>query len=178
MGAKLFVNLPVLSLGEEMQIDFPHNRAVLIRIAHELLRSVRGCDAEMIIEVARRAGHSRAKETVAMNFFGSDRFFRHPVQGDVDLAGVGAENADLQIIAHPVRSQNPERIGMRSVEKPVQFIGRQSRDLERFHEQLQPRSCPVLFKVGATNSIALANVPTICDDGASCQNYTGSKYGR
>ena len=140
MGAKLFVNLPVLSFGEEMQIDFAHDRTVLIRIAYEALRSVRGRDAELVIEVARRAGHSRAKETVAMNFLGSDRFFRLPVQGDVDLAGVGPENADLEIVAHPVRSQNPERIGMRSGEKPIQFVGRQPRDLERFHKQLQPRT--------------------------------------
>ena len=33
MRAELFVNLPVLSFGEEMQIDLAHDRAVLIRIA-------------------------------------------------------------------------------------------------------------------------------------------------
>ena len=49
------------------------------------------------------------------------------------LARIGSENADLQIVADAVRSQDAERIGMRSCEKAVQFVGGQAGDLERFH---------------------------------------------
>ena len=50
-----------------------------------------------------------------------------------DLPRIGPENADLQIVADTVRSQNTERIGMLSCEEAVQFVGRQAGDLERFH---------------------------------------------
>jgi hypothetical protein len=52
---------------------------------------------------------------------------------DVDPLRIGTENADRQIIANAVRSQNPEGVGMCSGEKAVQFVGGQSGDFERFH---------------------------------------------
>ena len=36
MRAKFFIDFPVLSLGEQMQIDIAHDRTVLIRIPREL----------------------------------------------------------------------------------------------------------------------------------------------
>jgi hypothetical protein len=41
------------------------------------------------------------------------------IQDDVDLLGIWAEHANLQIVANPVRTQNPEWIGMFSGEKGV-----------------------------------------------------------
>ena len=44
-------------------------------------------------------------------------FRRLPIQDDVDLVRVRPENADLQIVANAVWSQNPEWIGMCPGEK-------------------------------------------------------------
>src|SRR5260370_36590659 len=71
--AKLFVNLPVLSLAEQMLINLAHDRAVLIRIARQRLRAVPRCEAQMVIEIARCARHSRAEETVPVNSLRRDR---------------------------------------------------------------------------------------------------------
>src|SRR5438046_7130504 len=129
MRSELFINFPVLSLGEEMQINFTHNRTVLIWITRQLLRAIPRRQAKAIIEIARRAGHTRAKKTVAMNSLSGDRLSRWSIQNDVDLFCVRPKHADLQIIANAVWSQNAEWIGMGPGEKTFQFIGRQCRDL-------------------------------------------------
>src|SRR6266480_3519613 len=136
MRAELFIDFPVLSLGEEMQVDLTHNRAVLIRITRQLLRAIPRREAKMIIEVAHRAGHTRAKKTVAMKSISGDRLSRWSIQNDVDLFCVRPKHADLQIIANAVWSQNAEWIRMSPGEKTVQFIGWQSRDFERSHASI------------------------------------------
>src|SRR5437762_82264 len=98
MRSELFIDFPVLSLGEEMQVDLTHNRAVLIRITRQLLRAIPRREAKMIIEVAHRAGHTRAKKTVAMNSISGDRLSRWSIQNDVDLFCVRPKHADLQVI--------------------------------------------------------------------------------
>src|SRR5437867_10221370 len=133
MSAELFINLPVLSFAEQMQLDLTHDRAVLIGIEHQKLGSVQCYNAQLIIEIARCARHSCAKKTVALNFLGRDRPGCLSIRHDFDLARIGPENADHQIVADTVRPQDAERIGMRSCEKAVQFVGRQAGDLERFH---------------------------------------------
>src|SRR5438046_3809983 len=129
MRSELFIDFPVLSFGEEMQIDLTHNRAVLIRITRQLLRAIPRREAKMIIEVAHRAGHTRAKKTIAMNSLSGDRRSRWSIQNDVDLFCVRPKHADLQIIANAVWSQNAEWVGMGTGGKTFQFIGRQCRDL-------------------------------------------------
>ena len=104
MSAELFVNLPVLSFAEQMQIDLTHDRPVLIGIARQRLGAIPRCDAEMVIEIARCSGHSRAKKPLVLNSFRCDRLFCMLIQHDVDLLRVGPENADLQIVADTVWS--------------------------------------------------------------------------
>src|SRR5438045_1334312 len=136
MRSELFIDFPVLSFGEEMQIDLTHNRAVLIRITRQLLRAIPRREAKMIIEVTHRAGHTRAKKTVAMNSLSGDRLSRWSIQNDVDLFCIRPKHADLQIIANAVWSQNTEWIGMGPGEKAAQFVGWQSRDFERSHASI------------------------------------------
>ena len=78
----------------------------------------------MVIEIARRARHSCAKKTVALNFLRFDRPGCLSIRHDFDLARIGPENADLQIVADTVRSQDAERIGMLPCEEAVHFVGR------------------------------------------------------
>src|SRR6266516_7632172 len=104
MRSELFIDFPVLSFGEEMQIDLTHNRAVLIRIARQLLRATSRREAKMIIEVTHRAGHSRAKKTVPMNSLRGDRLSRRSIQNDVDLFCIRPKHADLQILSNAVWS--------------------------------------------------------------------------
>src|SRR5881628_741797 len=70
----------------------------------------------------------RLKKSVAMNLFRFDRFL--PIHHDVDLARVGAKRANRQIVAHSMRSENAERIGMRAGKKTIQLIRRQPGDGE------------------------------------------------
>src|SRR5438876_478685 len=94
MSAELFINLPVLSFAEQMQIDLTHDRAVLIGIAHQKLGSVQCYNAQLIIEIARCARHSCAKKTVALNFLGRDRPGCLSIRHDFDLARIGPENPE------------------------------------------------------------------------------------
>jgi len=55
------------------------------------------------------------------------------IQDNVDLACVGPENADLQIIADSVRPQNSERIGVFAGEKTAYLIGWQTSNFEGLH---------------------------------------------
>ena len=77
-----------------MQINFAHDRAVAIRIPHDMLRAIAGGQAKVIIQIARRARHSRAEKTVAVDFLGRDLTVRLSIQHDLDLFGVGPENAN------------------------------------------------------------------------------------
>src|SRR5260370_21650754 len=101
--AKLFVNLPVLSFAEQMLINLAHDRAVLIRIARQRLRAVPRCEAQMVIKVAPGSRHSRAEETVAMNFLRSDRPGCLLIQHNVDPSRISPESADLPLVPHPLR---------------------------------------------------------------------------
>ena len=95
MRAELVVNLPVLSFGEKMQIDFAHDRPVLIGIACQVMRSVPGSNSEMVWKIPRCVPDSRAKETVLLNFLRCDRFFRVLIQHDVNPARIGPKHTNL-----------------------------------------------------------------------------------
>src|SRR5205085_11520544 len=114
MRAKLFVNLPVLSFGKEMQIDLAHEWAVLIRIPCELFRAIPFCDAQTVGEIARRARQSCAKESILLNSFCCNRLADVSIHHDLDLARVRTKDADFQIVANLVRPQHAERICVRS----------------------------------------------------------------
>src|SRR5437879_13632000 len=94
MRAKLFVNLPVLSLGKKMEIDLAQDRAVTVWVAHHQFRSVPTRDAKMIIEIAGCLWQRRAKKTVPMDLLRRDRLrFCLSIYHNVDLLCVRAEGA-------------------------------------------------------------------------------------
>ena len=134
MRAELIVNLPMLSFGEKMQIDLAHDRAVLIGIACQVMRSVPGGNSEMVRKIPCCVPDSRAKETVLLDFLRCDRFFRMLIQHDLNLARIGTKDANLQIVPNPVRTQHSKGVGMRPSHKPAHFVRWQSSDLERFHK--------------------------------------------
>src|SRR5437868_11587351 len=133
MRAELIVNLPMLSFGEKMQIDLAHDRAVLIGIACQVMRSVPGGDSEMVRKIPCCVPDSRAKETVLLDFLRCNRFFRMLVRHYLNLARIGPKGANLQIVPNSMRTQHSEGVGMGPSDKEVHFIRWQSSDLERFH---------------------------------------------
>src|SRR5207302_691500 len=86
---------------------------------------------QVIIELARRVWNFRLKKSVAMNLLRLD--WRLSILDDVDLARVRPKRANGEIIPHPMRPEDSERIGMRAGEKGIQLIRRQPGDGERFH---------------------------------------------
>jgi hypothetical protein len=110
MRAEFFVNFPMLSFSEQMQVDFTHDWSVAVGVARDSLRIVQARNAKFVIEIARCPRNSHLEEPVAMNLAHLDG--RLSIREDVDLLRVGAENADANIVPHTMRSQNPKRIGM------------------------------------------------------------------
>ena len=134
MRAKLFVDLEMISLGEEMQIHLAHDRPVTIRIVHDLLRPVPACDPQEIIAVALFLGKYALEETVAL--YSLHRIELIAVvrqQHDFHFLCVRPENADHEIVSQPVRSQHSERIVMRPQKKRGQLIRRQTEKSELAH---------------------------------------------
>ncbi len=76
MRAKLFVNLPVLSLGKKMQIDLAQDRTVTVWVAHHQFRSVPTRDPKMIIKIAGCLRQRRAKKAVPVDLLRRDRLLR------------------------------------------------------------------------------------------------------
>jgi hypothetical protein len=110
MRAELVVNPPMLSFGEEMQIDFAHDWPVLIGIACQDGRSVPSSNSDLVWDIPRCVPDSRAKETVLLNLLRWDRFFRMLIQHDLYLAGIGPKDTNLQIVSDPMRAQHSKRI--------------------------------------------------------------------
>src|SRR5207244_7569565 len=98
-------------------------------------------DPQVIIQIARRVWDFRLEKSITMNLLRLERLapvcrslnaspvrqsdglvrWRARTGGgsvhhDLDIARVGAERADGEIVAHPMRTQDPERIGMRARE--------------------------------------------------------------
>src|SRR5262249_11113076 len=124
MRAKFFVNLPVLAFGEEMQIDFPHDRPVLVGIACQAMRSVPSGDPETVRNIPSCVPDSRSKETGLMDFLRCDRLIGMLIQHDLDLARVRPKNAYFQILSNPVRTQDTEGIRMRPGNEAAHFVRR------------------------------------------------------
>src|SRR6516164_6194418 len=100
MRTKLFINFPVLSFTEKMQIDVAHDRTVLICIPHELFRPVQFYDIEMVRNPALRAGYRSAKETLRVATLRSDRFVRFSIQHDLNGLRVRTKDPDLHVVAN------------------------------------------------------------------------------
>src|SRR5579864_9166400 len=107
MRTKLFVDLPVLAFSKQMQIDFAHDRAVLIRITRDLLRSVMTGYPNSIIQISRRIGNRCLKKSLAMNSLRLDRaVLRLRIDQNVDLFRVRSKHANHQIVLLPMRPED------------------------------------------------------------------------
>jgi len=133
MRAELFINLPVLSFSEEVQIDFAHDRPVLIGIAGQVMRSVPGSDSQMVWKIPCCVSDSRAEKTVLLNFLRCDRLLGMLINYDLDLARIGTKNTDFQVVSNPMRTQHSKGIGMRAADKAAHFIRWQPSNIEWFH---------------------------------------------
>src|SRR4051812_49009391 len=133
MRAKLFINFPVLSFREQMQIDVSHDRTVLVSIPCELLRAVHFKDAQMVRNVRLRGGDSGAKETFRIEPFRSDWIVRFAVEHYLDHTRIRAKGSDLQVIADFVRTQHLEGIGVKTADKFVNLVAWDGSNFESFH---------------------------------------------
>jgi hypothetical protein len=87
----------------------------------------------MIWELAGRARHCCAKESVLLNSLRCNRLLCFSVQHDIDRARVRAKDTNLQIIANAVRTQHAERISMITGNKAAHLITRHTGYVESFH---------------------------------------------
>ena len=124
MRAELFVELPMLAFANKMQIDLAHDRAVVVGIAHRVFRSVPVRDPQVIIEIARRVWNLAPEKIRPDEFSPPRRCPSGTIGHNFDLARVRAKHANREIVPHPMRSENAERIGMRAGQKAVQLIRR------------------------------------------------------
>ncbi len=126
LRAEFFVKLEMISLGEQVQIHLAHNRSIAIRIAPQVLGAVPAQHAQAIIAVAFFAGQDRAEKSILMNALGYDFWFAI-WQSDAYFARIRPKNANDQIVADAMRTENAERIGMGRTEKRIQFVCRQAK---------------------------------------------------
>src|SRR3954469_2757843 len=112
MRAELVVDAPVRSFGKQMQIGLAHDRPISVRVACSPFRSRVRREMQPIIQVASSSGQLRAEETVAMKFLGFDAGRIIAVGHDRNLPGIGTENADRQIIAHSMRTEDAKWVGV------------------------------------------------------------------
>jgi hypothetical protein len=112
--AEFFVDLKVVSLGEEMQIHLAHDDPVGVRIAHDRGRIVPPGEMNAIIEIASHPRQSRLEKSFTPEPLGRDVLLLFAREDDAHFLRVRPEDANGQIVAKPVRTQDPERIGMRA----------------------------------------------------------------
>jgi serine O-acetyltransferase len=132
LRAELLIDLEVIALGEKVQVDLAHERAVAIRILHDLLGTIVSDRAHLVVAVASRSRQHRLEKAFGMQTIGGD-FLPSARRSDAHLLCVWAKHPDDEIIAHAVRTQNPERIRVRAREKRVHFVDRQAEDFEGCH---------------------------------------------
>ncbi len=93
----------------------------------------------MIREIAGRARHGRAKESILLNSLRRNRLLCFSIQHDIDRARIRAKDTNLQIIANAVRTQYAERIGMNSANEATHLITGQAGYVESFQFVLLKR---------------------------------------
>jgi hypothetical protein len=86
----------------------------------------------MIREIAGRARHGHAKESILLNSLRCNRLLRFSIQHDIDRARVRAKDTNLQIITNAVRTQHAERISMITGNEAANLITGQAGYLESF----------------------------------------------
>ncbi len=86
-----------------------------------------------IIHVAVHPGESRLEKSFALKPLRGKTLLLLSGDNNADLLCVRTEDADRQIVANPVRPENPERIGMRPGQEKFQFVDGHAGDFEGTH---------------------------------------------
>ena len=101
-----------------------------------------------IIGVAFYAGQNRLEKSRGMEAIGRESLLLCAAQNDGHFLRIRPEEPDNEIIAHEMRTKNPERIGMRAGEKNIDLVHGQTGYFEGAHTRaliLKPpgrMSCP------------------------------------
>src|SRR5437763_4823306 len=130
MRAELIVEAVMIALGEQVQIDLPHDRAVAIRINDRFFCIIPTNHAQAVIGVARNARQDGLEKAFVMQPIG--RHFA-AVRDHPQLLRIRPKSADDQALPHPMRTKYAERVRMRAAEEDVHLIDRQAEDFEGTH---------------------------------------------
>ena len=111
-------------------------RPIGVGIVHEGRRSIPAGKMNPIIDVAFRFRQRCLKKT-----FGPEPdCFEAPLllarENDADLLRVRSKDAHHEIIAHPMRPENSEGIGMRAGKKDIEFIDGHAGYFEGAHRRI------------------------------------------
>ena len=99
MRAEFFVNLQMISLGEKMQIDLAHDRAVGVGIVHDRRRAVPAGQVKSIIDIALHSREDRLEKSLPPEPLGRKTLLLFPRENDGHFLRVRTENADREIVA-------------------------------------------------------------------------------
>ena len=117
MRAKLIVKPLVISLGEKVQIHLAHDRAVTVGIAQQLLGTVESDHFHEIGKVTRLVRHGRLVKSFDVQPLRRKNPGQIVCRHDLNLLRFRSKNADDQIIARAMRTEDVEWISMGTVEK-------------------------------------------------------------
>src|SRR3954454_16741312 len=99
----------MLPFGEKVNVDLAHDHAIGIWIARHLFAAVPTFDLQGVRNIARAFLERGLEETVALNFLRLDNG-SIGIELDGHLPRVGTKNADEDVVAQSMWTQNPKRI--------------------------------------------------------------------
>ncbi len=121
--AEFVVELLVVSLREQVPVDLAHDRPVAVGIAQELLRAVKRNHLHEVRETGRFVRHGRLVKALDMEPLGRENLLPVFRRHDLNLLRLRAENANDQVLARTVRTEDAERIGVGSVQERGDLVG-------------------------------------------------------
>jgi hypothetical protein len=119
--AEFFVNLLMVSLGEEMQIHFAHDRSVAVSIGGDLFRPVPTDNSDTVRKIPRSLGKHRLEKTFHMHSLRRRDGRRIDRIDDRDFPRVRTENSNRQVIAGGVRAEDAEWVRVSSDQERRKF---------------------------------------------------------
>ncbi len=122
MRAELVVKPLVISLREKVQIHLAHDRLVAVGIAQQLLRAIEGDHLDQIGKIPRLVRHGCLVKPLDVEPFRREDLALVFRRDDLNFLRLRAKNADDQIVPGAMRTEDPERIGMRSVQQGGDFV--------------------------------------------------------
>ncbi len=131
--AEFFVELQMVSLGKQMQVHLAHDEPVAVGIMNERARSIPAAEMNAIIRVSLHPGERGLEKSLGAEAIRGEALFFSLRQNDAHFLRVGPEDAHDEIVADPVRPEDPKRIGMRAGEEEVELVHGHTGYFERAH---------------------------------------------